>query len=63
MKKLTTGIVATIAGLLVITAMVTMILAIIYTVKGSTVAVMYGLLAIPAAIGGKVLFWVTDYKD
>lgn len=63
MKTLTTGVVATIAGLLVITAVLTMILAIIYTIKGSTIAVMYGLLAIPAAIGGKVLFWVTEYKN
>lgn len=63
MKTLRTGILATIAGLLVITAVVAMILAIVYTARGSTVAVMYGLLAIPAAIGGKLLFWVTDYKN
>lgn len=63
MKTLTTGIVATIAGLLVIAAVLTMILAIIYTIKGSTIAVMYGLLAIPAAIGGKLLFWVAEYKN
>ena len=62
MKKLKTGILATIAGLLVITAVVAMILAIIYTIQGSTVAVVYGLLAIPAAFGGKILFWYTEYK-
>ena len=62
MKKLKIGILATIAGLLTITALVAMILAIIYTIKGSSAAVLYGLLAIPAAIGGKLLFWYTEYK-
>ena len=62
MKKLKTGILATIAGLLVITAIVAMILAIIYTIQGSTSAVLYGLLAIPAALGGRFLFWFTEYK-
>ena len=63
MKKLKTGILASIAGLLVIGALLSMILAIIYTVNGSASAVMYGLLAIPAAIGGKVLFWLTEYNN
>ena len=63
MKKLTTGILATIAGLLVIAAILAMILAIIYTIQGSTVAVVYGLLAIPAALGGRFLFWFTEYKS
>ena len=62
MKKLKIGILATIAGLLSIAALVAMILAIIYTIKGSSAAVLYGLLAIPAVIGGKLLFWYTEYK-
>ena len=62
MKKLITGILATIAGLLMITAVVAVILAIIYTINGSSSAVVYGLLAIPAAIGGKALFWYTEYN-
>ena len=63
MKKLKTGVLATIAGLLVIAAVLAMILAIIYTIQGSTAAVVYGLLAIPAALGGKFLFWYTEYKN
>ena len=62
MKKLKIGILASIGGLLSIAAVLAMILAVIYTIKGSSVAVLYGLLAIPAAIGGKLLFWYTEYK-
>ena len=62
MKKLKIGILASIAGLLTIAAVLAMILAVIYTIKGSTAAVLYGLLAIPAVIGGKLLFWYTEYK-
>ena len=45
-----------------LTAIVTMKLAIIYTAKGSTTAVLYGLMAIPAAVGGNLLFWVVEHK-
>lgn len=62
MKKFKTGVLATIAGLLTISAILCLILSIIYTINGSTSAVVYGLIAIPAAIGGKALFWYTEYN-
>ena len=62
MKKLKVGILATIAGLLTITAILAVILAAIYAIQGSVLAVIYGLISIPAAFGGRYLFWFTEYK-
>ena len=63
MKSLKTGILASIAGLLVITAMMAVFLAIIYATSNSPWYLLYALIAIPAGIGGKLLFWVTEYKN
>lgn len=59
MKKLKTGLLAV---LLVITAIMTMILAIMSTVNGSPWSVLYALVAVLAAIGARLLFWVAEYK-
>lgn len=63
MKKLKNGILASIGGLLVLTAMMAVFLAVIYATTDSPWCLLYALIAAPAAIGGKLLFWVTEHKN
>ena len=60
MKKLKTCMFAITASLLIAVAIVSVILAFAYAVNGSPWYWIYALVAVPAAIGGRLLFWITD---
>ena len=63
MSKLKIGILASIGGLLMISALLAVILAVAYAATDSPWCLLYALLAVPAAMGARYLFWVTEYRS
>ena len=53
---------ASLAGLLIIIAVASTILAITYAADDSPRYLLCAIIALPSLIAGKVLFWVIEYK-